>query len=127
LKKYFHDASNIKIIGDLENVVCSSNISHVLQRIEQTYTNPFIIAIDSALSKQENVGKIIVSPGGIYLGTGVGKKKVYVGDMNIKGVVARNLQNPKYNMSLLQNTHLGFIMNMADIVANGIHESIEYR
>lgn len=96
-----------------------------MKEIQRKYSNPFIIAIDSALSSEENVGKVIVSEGGICVGRGVGENRFMVGDMSIKGIVARNLGNPKCNLRILQNTNLGFVMQMADMVANGIYESIE--
>ena len=40
--------------------------------------------------------------------------------MSIKGVVSRDLNNPKYNFKLLQNTSLNLIMNMSDLVVKGI-------
>lgn len=126
LKELFHGAKNIEIVGDLNETVCDTNIEVVMKHIQKEYSNPFIIAIDSALSSEENVGKIIVSEGGICLGKGIGKSKVWIGDMSIKGVVAKNLGNPRHNLRLLQNVHLGFIMQMADVVANGIYNSIEF-
>ena len=126
LKKLFLGIKNINIIGDLENTVCDSNIDKILQKINQEYSNPFIVAIDSALScNEENVGKVIVTEGGIVLGKGLGKDKTYIGDMSIKGVVAKDFENIKQNLCILQNINLGFVMNMAETVANGIFDSIE--
>ncbi len=126
LQELFKGIKNINVIGDLDHVVSDENIQKVMDEICQTYSNPFIIAIDSALSCQtENVGKIIVTEGGSYLGKGIGKERYCIGDMSIKGVVARDLKNPRQNLTILQNIHLGFVMKMADTVANGIFDSIE--
>lgn len=126
LKKLFSKMNNINVIGDLENTVHSGNIHCIQQSIKANYSNPFIIAVDSALSSRENIGNIVVSPYGIALGKGIGKNVCYVGNMSIKGVVARDFNIPKYNFKILQNTNLGLIMNMADTVADGIYSSIEY-
>lgn len=60
----------------------------------------------------------------MYLGSGLNKKINCVGDMSIKGIVSENLNVPKYNFRLLQNTPLSLVMNMADIVASGIYNTI---
>lgn len=126
LKKLYQGVKNISIIGDLENTVCDNNIECVLDKIQREYQKPFIIAVDSALSyKEENIGRIVVSEGGIYLGKGLGKERICIGDMSIKGVVARDLVSPKQNLCVLQNINLGFVINMADTVVNGIFNSIE--
>lgn len=126
LKRLFEGINNIDIVGDMENTVCDSNIEKVLKDIKQGYINPFIVAVDSALScNEENIGKIVVDEGGIVLGKGLGKDKVHVGDMNIKGVVAKDMENLKQNLWTLRNINLGLVINMADIVANGIYNSIE--
>lgn len=125
LKKLYRDVKNIEVIGDLENIVCDSNIDSVMKNINYNFNNPFIIAIDSALSTSESIGKIIVDAHGIYLGRGVGKERKCIGNMSIKGVVAKNLGNPKCNMQLLQNTRLALVLDMAETVSYGIYESIQ--
>lgn len=126
LKRLYEDTKNIDVIGDLENIVCDSNIEYVLKDIYMKYTNPFVVAIDSALTcREEIIGKVLVNDVGIYLGKGLGKKRICVGDMSVKGIVAKDLQNPRRNLCILQNINLGFVMNMADTVANGIYNSIE--
>lgn len=126
LKRLFEGKNNIDIVGNLGNTVCDSNIEEVLEEIKRGYINPFIVAVDSALScNEENVGKIVVGEGGIVLGKGLGKEKFHVGDMNIKGVVAKDMENVKQNLLNLRNINLGFVIDMADIVADGIYNSIE--
>ena len=126
LKNLYHGIKNIDVIGDLENTVCDTNIDIVLKEIKKTYSNPFIVAIDSALSYNENnIGRIIITEGGIILGKGLGKAKTCIGDMSIKGIVAKDFDNIKSNLWVLQNINLGFVMKMADTVANGIFASIE--
>ena len=117
LKRLYEDVRNIEVIGNLNNTVCDTNIDCVMQNIRENFQNPFIIAIDSALSTRENVGRIIVEDRGIYLGQGLGKNKMRIGDMSIKGVVARNSGNARCNLQLLQNVSLGFVLDMAETVS----------
>ena len=127
LKKLFKGIKNINILGDLNNIVCNTNIEKVIDSICINFSNPFIISIDSAIScNEENIGKIIVEKGGICLGKGLGKEKYIIGDMNVKAIVSKDLKNPKQNLYLLQNIRLNMIMEMADVVANGIYNSIDY-
>lgn len=126
LKQLFRNAKNVEVMGDLENIVCDINIENTIDDICRKYSNPFIVSIDSALScNRENIGKIIVGKGGVIIGSSMGRTKYIIGDMSIKGVIARDLHNSRQNFRLLQNIRLNSVMQMADIVANGIYQSIE--
>ena len=124
LKHLFKDEQNIKVIGTLDNIICAHNISKIVDEINNTYPESFLIAIDAALSNTNNIGKIIVSKNKINVGSSFDRKNIYVGNMSIKGVVSKNLSNPKYNFRLLQNIPLHLVMNMADCVAKGIFNVI---
>ena len=106
LQYLFKDEENIKVIGDLNNIICMHNISKIITDINNTYPDSFLIAIDAALSNRNNIGKIIISKEGINVGSSFNRKNIHVGDMSIKAVVSRNLRNPKYNFKLLQNASL---------------------
>lgn len=67
LKSLFSDADRINIIGDLSNTVNASNILDVSKKIRDNFKNPFIIAVDSAMSTQDNVGTINVAEGPLTL------------------------------------------------------------
>ncbi len=67
LKKLFANADRINVIGDLENPVRANNIECTLKWINENFTNPFIIAVDSALSVPSRVGSISVGEGPLSL------------------------------------------------------------
>lgn len=121
-----NDARRINIIGTLEDPVSLRNINNILQSIRNTYTNPFIIAIDSALSTPSNIGSIWVCDGGITVGTSLNRVGVTVGNMGIRAVVGRNCGNTSHNLSVLQNVPLSRVVNLAEIVSSGIYNSINY-
>lgn len=127
LNNAFYNADKINIIGDLSSTVCSNNAREVVNYINETYSNPLIIAIDAALSCKDNIGKIVVREGGLYLGKGLNKSCIYIGDMCIKGIVGQNLNNPMNNLRILQNTPLGRVMQLADVVSKGIYNVINYK
>ena len=119
LKKLFKNFyNNIKVVVNLEKEV--NNIINL-------YENPCIIAIDAALSKTENIGKIVVSNSKTKFGRGTNKKMIEVGDISIKGIVAKDHNMPRCNYQELQNTSLNIVMNLADITAEGIYNVIKYR
>lgn len=120
LQYLYKDEENIKVIGNLNNIICTHNILKIISEINNKYPDSFLIAIDAALSNTNNIGKVIVSKNSINVASGLDRKSIYVGDVSIKGVVSKNFNNPKYNFKLLQNTPLNLIMNMADAVAEGI-------
>jgi len=124
LQHFFKDEENIKVIGSLNNIICMHNISRIIDEISNTYPDSFLIAIDAALSNKNNIGKIIVSKNSIDVGSSFNRKGIYVGNVSIKGIVSKNLNNPKINFKLLQNTSLNLIMNMSDCVAQGICDVI---
>lgn len=123
-KNYYH---NIEVIGSLEEPISATNVEKTLVQIQSKYQNPCIIAIDSALSSKEQIGKIIVTQGAIPLGAGINKQIKNVGNISIRGVVAKDYKFPKYNFSQLQNTSLGLVMKLANTTADGIYQVIKYR
>ncbi len=128
LKKLFKNFyNNIKVVGTLENPVSGINLEKEVNNIINLYENPCIIAIDAALSKKENIGKIVVSNSKTKFGKGTNKKMIEVGNISIKGIVARDHNMPRYNYHELQNTSLNIVMNLADITAEGIYNVIKYR
>lgn len=124
LRYLFKEEKNIEIIGDLDKLVCANNVEQTIKYIKENYEDPFIIAIDAAISYKSDIGRVFVSDTGINLGSSVRNNCVYAGDMSIRGVVSQNLNNSKHNLRLLQNTSLNLIMNMADITAKGIYNVI---
>jgi len=126
LKGLFNDIYNVKIIGDLNAPISSSNIRSRTLDIYKDYEKPCIIAIDAALSKQEDVGKIIVTAGGMHLGKCLNKSIAFIGDISIKGVVAKNLKVANSNLRVLKATPLSLVMDLADVTAKGIYEVVKY-
>ena len=124
LKKMFQRNENIEVIGDLENTVNLANVKRIIENIYSTYETPFVIAIDSAVSNRIEIGNIIVSNSKMNVAGSYINKKIYVGDISIKGVTSKDLKYAKYNFKLLQNVPLNLIMNMSETVAEGIYDVI---
>ncbi len=118
---------NVEIYGTLKNPVHAVNLEQTISDIYKLYKNPLIIAIDASLGKMEHIGYITVGKGSIKPGAGVKKDLGEVGDIFITGIV--NL-NGFLEISLLQSTRLSIVMDIADIVTDGlwkcIRENINY-
>lgn len=124
LQNYYN---NIHIMGTLEEPIHANNLTRAIQKIEKDYRNPCIIAIDSALSKEADIGKIFVENREMKLANGTGKNSINIGNISIKGVVAKNHRISKQNFYELQNTSLNLVMKLADITSKGIYEVIKYK
>lgn len=116
---------NTSIYGSLEKPIIESNLKNKIDEIYIKYDNPFIVAIDAALSKEENIGKIFVMNDSLKSGKGLEKNIAQVGNISIKAVIGRKEKNKKKNMEILQNTSLNMVMNLAEIVSDGIIEVLK--
>lgn len=124
LQNYYN---NIHIMGTLEEPIHANNLKKGIEKIKQNYKNPCIIAIDSALSKEADIGKIFITNKEMKLAEGIGKNSIDIGHISIKGVVAKNHRMSKQNFYELQNTSLNLVMKLADITSKGIYEVIKYK
>ncbi len=111
-----------KVLGNLEKPVHATNLVQVLDELQNTYENSFIIAIDASLGRTENVGTIKIAKGALRPGAGVNKNLPPVGNFHIKGIV--NVGGFMEYL-VLQNTRLFTVMKMADIISIGITEGLE--
>ena len=55
-KNYYN---NIIVLGTLEYPISGTNLQKEIEKIYRDYKNPCIIAIDSALSSKEQIGRLI--------------------------------------------------------------------
>lgn len=112
------------VFGTLDQPVHAINLEDTLSMIHSSYKNPFILAIDACLGKQENIGKIYVSNGPVLPGAGVNKRLMPVGDMHITGIV--NVSG-FMEYSVLQNTRLSVVMNLSKIISRSIMLAIKFK
>lgn len=108
---------NVYVHGTLESPVHAKNLDGTMKIIFEKYEKPFIIAIDACLGKMEHVGYLTIGGGSIKPGSGVNKDLAPVGNAYVTGIV--NLGG-FMDFLILQNTRLGLVMKMADLVSIGI-------
>lgn len=109
--------NSVKIYGTLENPVHALNLADTTKEIYNTYTNPFIIAIDASLGNSNHLGYITLGKGPLTPGSGVKKTLLPVGDIFITGIV--NVSGVLDSL-ILQTTRLDTVMTLADCISLGI-------
>ncbi len=116
-----HDG-RVHVYGTLENPVHAVNLAQTLEKIQlQCGHDAFILAIDACLGRFEHVGQIILEEGPLRPGAGVKKALPEFGDFTLTGVV--NVSG-FMEYFVLQNTRLGVVMKMTDIVVQGLLASL---
>ncbi|SDY36848.1 spore protease YyaC [Thermoactinomyces sp. DSM 45892] len=118
-KKTFPDIA--EVYGTLDEPVHALNLASTVEMIQQHHPDHYMIAIDACLGQLKNVGSIQVSQGSIKPGAGVNKDLPEVGNLSITGIV--NVSGFMEYL-VLQNTRLSLVMNMAEIIAESIKQSI---
>ncbi len=108
------------IYGDLQDNLTFNNMNRKINEINSKFKNPFIVAIDAALSNEKNIGKIFVEDTGIVIGKGLNKKKRKVGQISIKVVVGKDYNDNELNFITLQNVSLNNVMYLSKIISDGI-------
>ena len=109
--------------GTLNFPITAKEVEYTRTYLKQMHPNSITIAIDAAIGNADDVGLIKVVDKGLKPGLGVDKNLGTVGDYSIIGVVAgKSLQN--YNLYNL--TRLNLIYKMAEQIANGIEEYLNY-
>lgn len=114
------DISPFHIYGTLEEPIHAVNLQEKILEIEKRHFNPIIIGIDACLGKIKSVGVIQIGEGPVKPGAGVNKELPEVGNYHITGIV--NVSG-FMEFFVLQNTRLNLVLNMAKVIANGIHEA----
>ncbi|MDF2674138.1 MAG: yyaC [Clostridiales bacterium] len=110
------------VIGTLERPAHAINLDYILKDIKMKYKDHFIIAIDACLGYDNCIGDIQVKSGPVHPGKGVGKTLPHVGDISIVGVVD-TIDNS--DLFSIKNIRLNFIMNMADIISQGLLQAVK--
>ncbi|MGM0409387.1 MAG: spore protease YyaC [Bacillota bacterium] len=114
--------NRVDIWGNINNPVHAKNLDKTIQKIRQTNTFPFIIAIDAGLGKKSSIGAIDVKKGPLKPGTGVNKKLTKIGDMHITALV--NVGGYMEYL-VLQSTRLSVVIKMANIIANALELCVD--
>ena len=114
----FKDCERIKIYGTMTNPVHLKNIKMFSKEIfsMDKYKEYIKIIIDSAYSKEADIGKIYVGLGGMEIGKVYGKGIYIPADLKIKTVVMNNKKiNINENKNKFKNENINEISKKAEI------------
>lgn len=109
-----------KVYGDLDNNLTYENIEEKMDEIYLNFENPYIVAIDAALSNEDNIGKVFIDNNGINFGECLSKNKGHIGDLGIKVVVGKDYNDNEMNFKVLQNMSLTRIIKLSKKIFDGI-------
>lgn len=110
-----------QIWGTLAHPVHAMNLANYIRRIEEEKEQLLVIAVDASLGKPGSIGLIEVVNGPLYPGAGVNKQLPPVGHFHLSGIV--NLGGFMEQM-VLQSTRLFHVMEMAEVIAQGLQRTL---
>ena len=111
------------IYGYLDNPITAYEVPSLSEFLKKTHPDSSVLVIDSAVGKEEDIGVIKVADCGLKPGLGAQKDLPRVGNVSIMGVVEKK---DKSSLSKLKHTRLRLIWQMANIIADGICDYIDY-
>ncbi|AAO34757.1 spore protease YyaC [Clostridium tetani] len=117
----FLSRNNFHVFGNLEMPVHAKNLHQILKYINKKFDDPYIIAVDACLGHIQNIGKVFVEDKPLKPGSAVNKDLPPVGNLSITGIV--NISGTLEFM-VLQNTRLFTVMQLAELISNGIYHSV---
>lgn len=112
----------IPIYGTLNEPIHALNIEEKIKILKIIHPNSLFVVIDASLGNEKDVGYIHIIKGPIRPGIGSGKNLPIFGDISILGVVD-SIDNKTKDS--LYTVRLNFIMRMAEVIADGIVESLK--
>ena len=114
-------SKNLYIYGSLNAPIHAKNINDIINKINNNFLDPYIIAIDACLGSSKDIGKVIIKDSPIFPGLALNKGLSPVGNLSITGIV--NIAS-NYEFTVLQNTRLNTVMSLADCIHMGINDFI---
>ena len=111
------------VYGALGESVNGLNLEEYLSMIESRHGESRVIAVDAALGKGEDVGRIRLKKGGIKAGGALEREGGKVGDVGIVGVVAKE-QAPKDVYATLLAVPFSLVEELARRIAEMIYAAL---
>lgn len=117
--------NKIGIYGNMYETFNLKNANKIIKNIKEKHPKPFIITIDTALSKENITNKIVVTNGNIEIGKAIGKGMEIDSHINIKGIVGIYNDVLKKNIETLKNVRIESVVYISTIITKGIIETIK--
>ena len=111
------ESNKIYTYGSLNAPITAKEVPYVAKFIKKAHPTSYIVVVDAALGKKQDLGQIKVLKEGIQPGLGVNKKLPVIGDAGIIGVVG---EKSAFSESVLGLARLSDVYTMAQVIKNGI-------
>ncbi len=108
------------VVGTLDLPVHALNLNEHLRYIRENFPLHPVVAIDASLGARSRQGYLTVGRGSLRPGAGVHKTLDAAGDIFITGIVAA--AGP-FSQMALQTARLSAVMDMAEIILDGIEKT----
>ena len=105
------------VYGTLKNPVTAKEVKYINDFLKRTHPGAPVIAIDSAVGEESDIGLIKVTDGALKPGSGANKRLGKVGDISVLGIVA---SRTAFSYSVLNLTRLNMVYGMAEAVSDAI-------
>ena len=115
----------IQVYGTIEKNLNFSNAINVISNIYKKTQNPYIIAIDAALSNKNNNGDVVLSSGYIKIGKALNKSICFYSNINIKCVVGHYYNTQEANLKELEQVSLKDNLLFAKRISSEIRNVLE--
>lgn len=109
----------VSVYGTLESPVHALNLREVVEKINKSHANPYIIAIDACLGT--HIGSVTLSEGSLVPGAGLNKTLSAVGQLAITGIVGSCHGNTLNNLSTVR---LGSVISLSEIISTALENSL---
>ena len=111
------------IYGTTTRPITALNYSEYLDHINKFHKKDFVIAVDCALGKKENIGAVKIIKNGVSPGKALNKNLQSIGDIGILGQVG-DIANEVYNE--LKNTPVELVDVIVHKICNIILHILDY-
>ena len=115
--------SGITVYGTLASPVTALNVAECHELLRRRHPGAFVIAVDSALGTDGEVGSVILLPRGLRPAAAVGKTLPSVGDLGIVGVVSSR----RLGADSLGRVRLALPFELASRIADGVVRAVMRR
>ncbi len=104
------------VYGDLRSPVNALNIGEAAEIIKKRHPTAFVLAVDSAVGSDGDIGKVRVFPRGVRPAAAIGRPLPRVGNASVVGIVAAK----RLGVKALGEVRLGSVFFLANVIADGI-------
>ena len=111
------------VYGWVGGSVNGVNLEEYLAMVGERHAGSMVIAVDAALGKEEDVGKVRLKRGGIKAGGALERKGGKIGDLGVIGVVAGE-RPPSEVYAALLAVPFSLVESLAERIAALIHAAL---